>query len=129
MTDVERWPLWAPPLKQVDSLDEPPLRVGSRVRIRPKRMPAALWLVTEVEHERSFTWMASPMPGLQVTGGHTLAAEGDATITEMWLVPSGVLGRLFGWMLDGFVFGRNPRLATQGLKRYVEERRTGHGSG
>jgi uncharacterized protein YndB with AHSA1/START domain len=122
MTDVEGWPRWAPPLKRVISVDGGPLRVGSRVRIRPKRMPAAMWLVTEVEEQRSFTWRASPLPGLHVTAGHTLTTDGDATVTEMWLVPGGVLGRLFGWMLDGLVFGGNPRLATEGLKRYVEGR-------
>ena len=43
MTDVQRWSEWTPTVTSVDLLDGGPVRVGSPVRIRQPRLPAAVW--------------------------------------------------------------------------------------
>ena len=94
--------------------------MGSRVRVTPKGMPAAVWQVTEYEEGLSFTWASALLPGVRVTGGHAVAADGNGTTAEFWLEANGTLGRLLTPWLRRTVFSRNTRSAAEGLKRYIE---------
>lgn len=122
IVDVETWPVWASQFKRIERLDAGSLAPNSRVRVRPKGMPQAIWHVTEFEEGRSFTWASSLMPGIRITGGHVVTPDGNAANAEFWLEASGALGRLLTPMLGRIVFSRNTRSATEGLKSYVEER-------
>jgi hypothetical protein len=117
--NVEDWPKWASQFKRLDHVDSGPLRLGSRVRVRPKGLPASVWQVTEYKEGRSFTWQTRLAPGLRLTGGHELTPKGGRTATEFWLEPSGPLGRLLGPILSRTLFRRNTRAATEGLRDYV----------
>ena len=127
MVDLERWPEWASQFKRLERLGALGMAVGTRVRVRPKRMPGSVWHVTEYEEGRSFTWASRLVRGMRVTGGHELTADGDGTNAEFWLESGGSLGRLFGPVLRRTVFSRNTRSATEGLKIYIERRRSGSG--
>ena len=123
ITNVEAWPKWAPQMKRLERLDSGPLHLGSRVRVRPKRLPANVWTVTEFEDGRMFTWASSLLPGMRLSGGHELTPDGDLTSTEFWLDASGPLGGLVGPILRRTLFRRNTRNATEGLKRHIETSR------
>jgi len=123
ITDVEGWPAWAPQMTRLDWLEGAPMRLGSRVRVRPKGLPPATWHVTEYDEGRSFTWTSTLLPGVRVAGGHVLTPLATATEAEFWLETSGPIGVLAGPILERTVFKRNTRNATDGLKRYVEARR------
>ncbi len=122
MVDVERWPAWAPQFERLERLDAGPLASGSRVRVRPKGMPRAVWQVTEYEEGHSFTWASSLVPGVLLTGGHIVTADGDSTAAEFWLEATGALGTLLAPLLRRTIFSRNTRTATEGLKAYMERR-------
>src|SRR3972149_8090737 len=79
IVDVETWPAWASQFKHLERLDAGPLAPRSRVRVRPKGMPEAVWQVTDYEEGRSFTWASSLAPGVRVIGGPVRAPAGDAT--------------------------------------------------
>jgi hypothetical protein len=123
MVDVETWPTWASQFERLERLDAGPLALGSRVRVRPKGMPAAVWKVFEYEEGHSFTWASSLAPGVRIIGGYILTGDGDATDAEFWLDAEGALGSLLAPVLRRTVFSRNTRSATEGLKRHMERPR------
>lgn len=96
-TDVEHWPEWTQSVTSVERLDDGPLRVGSRARIKQPRLPAAVWEVTDVVPDRSFTWVARG-PGIVTTGSHVItpiSGEGRVTVAAS-LEQGGPLGPLLG---------------------------------
>jgi uncharacterized membrane protein len=122
MMDIEAWPTWASQFERLERLDPVPLAKGSRVRVRPKSLPAATWEVTEYEEGRSFTWASTLGPGVRLTGGHVVTPDGDSTRAEFWLEAAGGLGRRLEPILRRTTFSRNTTNATEGLKRHVEGR-------
>jgi uncharacterized membrane protein len=78
LTDVTAWPEWTASMTSVERLDEGPLRIGSRVRIKQPGMPPMIWEVDEVREQHSFSW-SSRMPGLRISGHHRLRPDPDGT--------------------------------------------------
>ena len=122
LMDLEAWPTWAPQFQRIRRLDAGPLKLGSRVDVRPKAMPGAVWRITEFEDGRLFTWATSLAPGLRIVGGHELATDDESTRATFWLEADGLLGRLLAPLLRRALFSRNTRTASEGLKREVERR-------
>jgi hypothetical protein len=80
----------------VERLDDGPLRVGSRARVRQPRLPTAVWEVTELVPDRSFTWVARG-PGIVTTGSHVVTPlDGDGVKATAALEQAGPLGSLMG---------------------------------
>ena len=119
MTDIERWPEWTASVRSVERLDGGPFAVGSRVRIRQPRFPAAIWTVTALEPGRYFEWR-SPAPGLLSVGGHRVDAAGDrasrVTLSLAWSGPLAPVMRL----LFGKLSRRYVEMEARGLKRRCE---------
>src|SRR3989304_3616025 len=85
IVDVETWPGGAAEVKHLERLDAGPLAPRSRVRVRPKGMPEAVWQVTDYEEGRSFTWASSLAPGVRAIGGPVVPAPGHTTQAGFWL--------------------------------------------
>lgn len=119
LTDVTTWPNWTTSMTSVQRLDDGPLRVGSRARIKQPRMPVMTWQVDEMRDGEEFTWSA-PAPGLRVTGIHRLAANPDGTTRiELEIQQHGPLAGIIGWLTAA----RNRRymeLEAAGLKAASE---------
>jgi hypothetical protein len=56
LTDVARWPEWAPNLRAVVPYDGGPLVVGGGVRVCARTLPVREWQVAEIRPHRGFTW-------------------------------------------------------------------------
>ena len=119
MSDVERWPEWTRSVRSVERLDQGPLAVGSRARVRQPRLPPAIWTVTALEPGRFFEWR-SPAPGLLSVGGHRVDAAGEhasrVTLSLTWSGPLAAVMRL----LFGKLSRRYVEMEAQGLKRRCE---------
>ncbi len=121
LVDVEHWPTWASQFERLERLEAGPLALGSTVRCKTTdRQEPSDWVVTGYEDGRSFTWEASLVPGLHVTGGHVVTAVGDSANVELWLEASGLLGRLLDPMLQRTIFSRNTKSAAEGLIQLME---------
>jgi uncharacterized membrane protein len=117
--DVERWPSWTTSVTSVERLDEGPLRVGSRARIRQPRLPVAEWQVTELVPGESFTWVARG-PGVVTTGIHRVTPiTGDSVRVTAILEQAGPLGPLVGLMTRRLT-QRYLETEVRGLKAHCE---------
>ena len=88
--DVARWPEWTPTVDSVERLDDGPLRVGSRARLRQPKLPQALWEVTEVD-DRSFTWEAKG-PGMKTIARHEVVPDGTGSTVRLSIEQTGPMG-------------------------------------
>jgi carbon monoxide dehydrogenase subunit G len=97
VSDVEGWPALIPTVDAVERLDDGPIAVGSRTRLRQPRLPEAVWTVTELDPGRSFTW-ASSSPGVAITASHVVVPHADGSRLSLSVDISGLLAPLGWWM-------------------------------
>ena len=119
MTDVERWPEWTTSVERAERLDDGPLRVGSRARLKQPRFPPVVWEVTDLEPVRSFSWTAKNV-GVTSVGEHRITpqASGGATV-NLSLRQQGPLAPLLA-ILTSKLTRRYVEAEAQGLKRRCE---------
>lgn len=89
--DVARWAEWLPTVDSVERLDDGPLRVGSRAKVRQPKLPRAVWQVTEVVDGRSFTWEADG-PGMRTIGRHEVLPDGAGSKVTLSIEQTGPMG-------------------------------------
>jgi uncharacterized membrane protein len=117
--DVAHWPEWTASVSSVERLDDGPLQVGSKARVRQPRLPTAVWEVTELVPAESFTWVAHG-PGVISVGVHRVEPlpEGRCRVTAV-LEQGGLLGSVVGLLTKGLT---ETYLKTEvlGLKAHCE---------
>jgi uncharacterized protein YndB with AHSA1/START domain len=97
IVDVERWPERIPTVDAVERLDDGPLAVGSRTRLRQPKLPTAVWTVTELSDGSSYTW-ESRSPGVTVKAAHIVEPHPDGSRFTLGLTVSGPMSGI-GWLL------------------------------
>ena len=119
MTDVERWPEWTASVERAERLDDGPLQVGSRARLKQPRFPPVVWVVTELDPGRAFSWTA-PNVGVTSIGEHRIVpgASGGVTV-KLSLRQEGPLAALLA-RFTGKLTRRYVETEAQGLKRRCE---------
>jgi uncharacterized membrane protein len=117
-SDVQRWPEWTETIDSVERLDDGPIQVGARTRIRQPKLPVAVWTVTELVEGEYFEWV-SRGPGIRTTGGHRVVATPAGTVATSTIVQEGPLGGLFGRLLANLT-NRYLALEGEGLRKRCE---------
>jgi uncharacterized membrane protein len=120
ITDVTSWPRWTKSMTSVERLDDGPLRLGSRARVKQPGMQPLIWEVTEYTERAVFSW-TSTVPGVRTVGRHLIGSNADgSTRITLELLQSGPLAGLVKAL-----FGRrNERyldLEMNGLKAASED--------
>jgi uncharacterized membrane protein len=98
ISDVEDWPRWTTSMSEVKRLDDGPLRVGSRARVKQPGYPVLVWEVTELDEGTSYTWVTRT-PGVVATAGHEVIATPDGSRLTLSVAWSGVFGGLTGALM------------------------------
>lgn len=93
--DVERWPESTPTITEIVRLDEGPLAVGSRARIKQPGQGPRVWTVSRLEAPNEFEWGTSLGP-VRMRGGHHLAPAGEGCRNTLTLELEGFGSRLLG---------------------------------
>jgi uncharacterized protein YndB with AHSA1/START domain len=91
LIDITDWPRWTPSYKSIERLDDGPVAVGSRARVRQPRLAPAIYEVTEIDGGKNFTWTAKTA-GVRTVARHRLVPEPDGG-TRIELV-----AELSGWL-------------------------------
>ena len=98
--DIERWPDLLPTVTSVERLDEGPLRVGSRARLKQPAQRPTVWTVTRLDAPAAFEWEAVVF-GVPTRAAHRIEPLGPnrcrntlaLELTGRW---AGIVGRLVG---------------------------------
>jgi uncharacterized membrane protein len=118
LADVEDWPSWTPSVTSVTRLDDGPLRVGSKAKIKQPRLPTTTWTVTELSPGESFMWIATG-PGFRTTASHRVQPAESGSIVTLTLQQQGLVGGLVGWLTAGLT-NRYLAMEGHGLKDRAE---------
>jgi len=96
LIDVTSWPQWTASMTAVERLDDGPLRIGSRARVKQPGFPWLVWEVSDIQDGVEFTWFTTAA-GTRTTGRHVLDRNPDGT-TRITLIldQTGPLGVVFG---------------------------------
>jgi hypothetical protein len=88
-----------PTVTTVERLDDGPLRVGSRARLKQPGQRPTVWAVTAHEPEQRFEWEASVF-GVRTVASHLIEPTADGARNTLRLEltgrGAGVMGRLIG---------------------------------
>jgi uncharacterized membrane protein len=99
ITDVESWPQWTKSMTTVKRLDDGPLRVGSRARVKQPGLPNLVWQVTDITEGAEFTWVTRSA-GVTATATHRVdeaPAGVRLTLTVAWTgIFAGVVAAMAG---------------------------------
>ncbi|NMO54640.1 hypothetical protein HH310_26075 [Actinoplanes sp. TBRC 11911] len=101
-TDIAAWPAFLPTVQRLERLDDGPLRVGSKARIKQPAQTEAVWTVTHLEPNREFTWETSRM-GMRMTGGHHLEEVAGGVRNRLTIEVAGRGAGLFMALFGGAV--------------------------
>jgi uncharacterized membrane protein len=116
--DVERWPAMTPTMTSVEKLDDGPVGLGSRARIKQPGMRPAVWTVTDFEPARLFAW-ETKLGTVRLRGEHHLeATDGGCRNTlsvELSGLGSGILRMVAGRRLRDAIATEN-----RGFKQTAE---------
>jgi uncharacterized membrane protein len=118
LADLEGWPGWTASMRQVQPLDDGPVRVGTRVRVRQPSLPTVVWTVTEWTPGTGFTW-ESTNPGVTTAGDHELTEDAGRTTVTLRIRQEGFLAPLVH-LLIGRRTRRYMQLEADGLATRVQ---------
>jgi uncharacterized membrane protein len=118
-TDVTRWPSWTASVTSIEPIDGPGIEVGHRFRIKQPRLPIVVWQVTEVDPQRSWTWVVRSA-GATTSASHEISARGpDQCVVTQTIDQRGPLGLVFA-VLTRRLTRRYLALEGRGLKAASE---------
>jgi carbon monoxide dehydrogenase subunit G len=118
LVDVERWPERIPTVDSVERLDDGPLAVGSRTRLRQPRFSPAVWTVTELTDGSSFIW-ESKSSGVTVVASHVVEPHPDGSRLTLALTVSGLLAGI-GWLMTKSLTTRYVETEAASIKAAAE---------
>jgi hypothetical protein len=118
LCDIERWPQWNRAVLSVKRLDGGEFKAGSKALVRQPELPPATWQVTELEENKSFTWVTR-RPGLEIIGDHFIEAGENGSKVTLCLRYTRLLSPLLG-LIYRRLSQRYVAIEAEGLRQHCE---------
>ncbi len=118
LIDVERWPEFTPSVTSVKRLDDGPMAVGAKARVKQPGFPELVWEVTGFDPRTSFTWKASS-PGVRTSGTHRLTAGARGVRVTLGIDQTGALAGIVS-LFSGDRTRHHVQIEADALKRRCE---------
>ena len=96
--DIEALPSVTSTMTSVERLDDGPLAVGSKARIKQPAQGEKIWTVTALEPRKHFAWTTRAM-GTRMTGGHHLKESATGTTNTLTIDIEGTFAPVVGLLL------------------------------
>ena len=120
LIDFEKWPKWSDSFSSLQRLDDGPVGVGSRIRIKQPRLVPGNWTITEWNPENNFAWI-SKGGGATSLANHWIETDGDVCTFHQSMKISGFIGRPTAFLLRAII-RRYMDMEATGLKNRSEQR-------
>lgn len=121
LIDIDHWPNWTQSVRTAQRIDQGPLGVGSRARLKQPGMPTMVWEVTELAAPSVFTWQART-PGVTTVAVHRMVpGSGGGTTLTLEVEHTGPLAGPIGALTSART-RRYIGMEAAGLKRASEDR-------
>ena len=118
ISDIERWHEWTASITSVQRLDDGPIRIGSKARVKQPKLAGSVFEVTTWNPERGFDWVTKS-PGIQGLGRHVIepTARGSrVTLSVTFSGPlTGFVALFFGGLTERYI-----EMEADGLKGRAE---------
>jgi len=118
LADVEKWNEWTKSITSISFLEKERFVVGGKARILQPRLSPAIWTITEIVENKSFTWKTKTL-GVIITAMHTLESSPVGTVVELRLIYEGFLSGLL-FAISSKKAAQNLELEINGLKSKCE---------
>ncbi|QJB70060.1 SRPBCC domain-containing protein [Parasphingorhabdus halotolerans] len=120
LIDFEKWPQWSDSFSALQRLDDGPVGLGSRIRIKQPRLFPRNWTITEWNPDNSFSWI-SKGGGVTSFANHWIETDRDVCTFHQSMNISGFLGRPTAILLKATIC-RYMDMEAAGLKDRSERR-------
>lgn len=92
LKDIENWNSWTKSITNISFIDNSKFEVGERARVIQPNLSPAIWTITEIVENNSFTWQTKAI-GVKMIAKHIVKSSEQATVAEIqmkfegWLAP------------------------------------------
>jgi Polyketide cyclase / dehydrase and lipid transport len=93
LSDIESWNSWTKSITHISFVGNSKFEVGGRARVLQPNLPPAIWTITEIIENNSFTWQTKTF-GVKTTAKHILIKANDETVAELKIIFEGILAPL-----------------------------------
>ena len=121
LMDFGQWEQWTASITEMSILDNGRPGTGARIRILQPKLPPAIWTVTEILPDKSFTWEKRSF-GLVMRSEHLVFTGNNGTSVTIRMTYQGPLAGLF-YRLTHSLTDRYMTMEIEGLKRECEKER------
>jgi uncharacterized membrane protein len=119
LSDLEAWPRRIETVESIERLNNGPIGLGSRMRLKQPKLPEGVWDITQWDPPSYFEWRQKTS-GITSTAGHRVDALGEARARlTLTLDMRGLLVPLVALFYKGLTNHYMAREA-EGMKRAAE---------
>lgn len=98
ISDIERYPEWAPTFERIEFPAGKTLARGLAVKMWVKGAPTATWVVSQLDEGRRFAWETTTR-GVHTLADHVIEPSGTGTKLTLAVEYSGFMAKLFAPMI------------------------------